>query len=189
MTFAEGPCVQAALADTVVRTDDFRDETRWPQYAPAVSEIGVLSGLSFKLYTSDRTAGALNLFGFQPNAWTAEDETVGSVWPPTPPPPSSPSLEQQHLHAALLSRDRIGQAKGIIMERFNVDAVRAFQMLRQLSQEGDVKLVELRRTGHRHVRLARRGGPPRTGRGGPDSPAATTRRRWSNRSTARRRDG
>jgi hypothetical protein len=34
MTFGEGPCVQAALADTVVRTDDFRADTRWPQYSP-----------------------------------------------------------------------------------------------------------------------------------------------------------
>jgi GAF domain-containing protein len=79
MTFQEGPCVQAALADTVVRTDDFREETRWPQYSPAVVEIGVLSGLSFKLYTADRTAGALNLFGFRPNTWNSDAETVGTI--------------------------------------------------------------------------------------------------------------
>ena len=48
MTFGEGPCVQAALADIVVRTNDFRTEARWPRYSPAVVEAGVLSGLSFK---------------------------------------------------------------------------------------------------------------------------------------------
>lgn len=42
MTFEEGPCVQAALADTVVRTDDFRLETRWPQYSPAVVELSLI---------------------------------------------------------------------------------------------------------------------------------------------------
>ena len=71
----KGPCVQAALDDLIVRTEDFRTEERWPQYSPAAVELGVLSGLSFKLYTADRTAGALNLFAFKPNAFDGEDET------------------------------------------------------------------------------------------------------------------
>ena len=143
MTFDEGPCMQAALVDTIVRTDDFRTETRWPQYSPAVVEIGVLSGLSFKLYTADRSAGALNLFGFQPTTWDAEAESVGSVLAAHAAAAIIATLQEQQLHAALLTRDRIGQAKGIIMERYGVDSVRAFQMLRQLSQEGNIKLIEV----------------------------------------------
>src|SRR5262245_39791320 len=69
MTFNEGPCVEAALDEVIVRTDDFRSEQRWKKYSPAVVEIGVMSGLSVKLYTADRTAGALNLFSFNPNAF------------------------------------------------------------------------------------------------------------------------
>jgi len=141
VTFQEGPCVQAALADTVVRTDDFRLETRWPQYSPAVVEIGVLSGLSFKLYTSDRTAGALNLFGFQPNVWRGEAETIGVVLAAHAAAAILASQEGQQLEAALSTRDRIGQAKGIIMERYKVSDVQAFEMLRQVSQESNTKLV------------------------------------------------
>ena len=63
MTYGEGPCVEAALDEVIVRTDDFRTEERWPKYSPEVVRLGVLSGLSFKLYTANRTAGALNLFG------------------------------------------------------------------------------------------------------------------------------
>jgi hypothetical protein len=37
--------------------------------------------------------------------------------------------------SALASRDVIGQAKGMIMERLSVDAVGAFQMLTRLSQQ------------------------------------------------------
>ncbi|MBJ7337483.1 GAF and ANTAR domain-containing protein [Mycolicibacterium sp.] len=143
MTFDEGPCVQAALADTVVRTDDFRDETRWPRYSPAVVEIGVLSGMSFKLYTADRTAGALNLFGFQPRRWDVEAETVGTVLAAHAAAAIVATQEERQLNAALLSRDRIGQAKGIIMARFGVDSVRSFEMLRQLSQETNTKLADL----------------------------------------------
>ncbi|MCV7168588.1 GAF and ANTAR domain-containing protein [Mycobacterium manitobense] len=143
MTFEEGPCVQAALDDVIVRTDDFREESRWPQYSKAVVEIGVLSGLSFKLYTADRTAGALNLFGFEPNRWDGEAETIGTVLAAHAAAAILASRQGQQLESALSTRDRIGQAKGIVMERYDVDDVQAFEMLRRLSQESNTKLIDI----------------------------------------------
>jgi GAF domain-containing protein len=143
MTFDEGPCVQAALDELIVRTDDFRAERRWPRYASAAVEIGVLSGLSFKLYTADRTAGALNLFAFKPNAFDAEDETTGVVLAAHAAAAILASRQGEQLESALSTRDRIGQAKGIIMERFGVDDVQAFEMLRRLSQDGNTRLIEV----------------------------------------------
>ncbi|MCZ8377848.1 GAF and ANTAR domain-containing protein [Mycobacterium sp. CPCC 205372] len=143
MTFEEGPCVQAALDDVIVRTDDFREESRWPKYSEAVVEIGVLSGLSFKLYTADRTAGALNLFGFEPNRWDGEAETIGTVLAAHAAAAILASRQGQQLESALSTRDRIGQAKGIIMERYDVDDVQAFEMLRRLSQESNTKLTDI----------------------------------------------
>jgi GAF domain-containing protein len=141
--YGEGPCVEAALDETIVRTDDFRTEKRWPQYSPAVVELGVLSGLSFKLYTADRTAGALNLFAFEPNAFDGEAETIGTVLAAHAAAAILASREGEELQSALSTRDRIGQAKGIIMERFGVDDVRAFEMLRRLSQDSNTRLVEI----------------------------------------------
>lgn len=143
MTFQEGPCMQAALADTVVRTDDFREETRWPSYSKAAADIGVLSGLSFKLYTADRTAGALNLFGFQSGAWDGEAETIGTVLAAHAAAALLAGKHTEQLTSALTTRDRIGQAKGIIMERYQVDDVQAFEMLRRLSQDSNTKLVDV----------------------------------------------
>ncbi|MGX9787967.1 GAF and ANTAR domain-containing protein [Mycobacterium sp. MMS18-G62] len=143
VTFNEGPCMQAALDDTIVRTDDFRNESRWPAYSQAVVEIGVLSGLSFKLYTAERTAGALNLFGFTPNVWNAEAETIGSVLAAHAAAAILASRQGEQLESALSTRDRIGQAKGIIMERYGVDDVRAFEMLRQLSQDSNTRLIDI----------------------------------------------
>ncbi|OBK92518.1 histidine kinase [Mycobacterium asiaticum] len=151
----EGPCAQAALADTIVRTDDFRSETRWPSYAPAAVELGVLSGLSFKLFTAERTAGALNLFAFQPHAFDAEAETVGAVLAAHAAAAIMAGRHDEQMQAALASRDRIGQAKGIIMERYGVDEVRAFEMLRVLSQEGNDKLVDI---AHRVIETRGEGG-------------------------------
>jgi GAF domain-containing protein len=143
MRFGEGPCLQAALEDTIVRTDDFRDEQRWPKYSPAVVELGILSGLSFKLFTGDRTAGALNLFGHEPVTWDVDAETTGSVLAAHAAAALVAHRQEIELQTALLSRDRIGQAKGIIMERYHIDDVRAFEMLRRLSQESNTKLTEL----------------------------------------------
>jgi GAF domain-containing protein len=143
MKYNEGPCVEAALDETIVRTDDFREEPRWPRYSAAVVEIGVLSGLSFKLYTSTRTAGALNLFAFKPNAFDAKDETIGVVLAAHAAAAILASRQGEQLESALSTRDRIGQAKGIIMERYGVNDIQAFDMLRRLSQEGNTKLIDI----------------------------------------------
>lgn len=137
--FGEGPCAQVALQETIVRADDLRSETRWPRYAPAAVQLGVLSGQSFKLYT----AGALNMFAFEAGVWDTEAETIGSVLAAYAAAAILTERHGEHMQWALSSRDRIGQAKGIIMERYGVDDVRAFDMLRLLSQEKQTKLVEI----------------------------------------------
>jgi hypothetical protein len=138
--FDEGPCARAAVRDTVVRSDDLRRESRWPRYAPAAVQLGVLGSLSFKLYTADRTAGALDVFSYRADAWDSEAETVGAVLAAHAATAILAERRGEHLQTALSTRDRIGQAKGIIMERHGVDDVRAFALLRQLSKETQTKL-------------------------------------------------
>ena len=53
------------------------------------------------------------------------------------------SQATEQMHRAIASRDLIGQAKGIIMERFRVDAVQAFALLTRLSQESNTKLLDV----------------------------------------------
>lgn len=139
--YGSGPCVDAAIDELIVRTDDFETEQRWPDYSKAVRETGVRSGLSFKLYTGDRTAGALNLFSMRPHAFDGESEAIGSVLAAHAAAAILASRHGEQLQSALTTRDTIGQAKGIIMERYKVDAVRAFEMLRELSQSMNVRLA------------------------------------------------
>ena len=143
MKYREGPCLQAALGELHVRSDDLRTEERWPKYAAAAVEFGVLSALSFKLYTSAQTAGALNLFASKANAFDAEAETVGAVLAAHGAAAILASRQSEQLESALSTRDRIGQAKGIIMERYNLDDVAAFDMLRRLSQDSNTRLVSV----------------------------------------------
>ena len=141
--FNEGPCLDAAVNDLVVRTEDFQAEARWPRYSRAVCELGVRSSISFKLYTGDRTAGALNVFSQRPHSFDADSEIIGSILAAHAAAAILASRDSQQLQAALLSRDLIGQAKGILMERFKVDAIGAFDMLRKLSQQMNVRLAEV----------------------------------------------
>lgn len=143
ITLDEGPCLSAATDELFVQIDDFRAEGRWPAYSSAVAKIGVLSSLSFKLYTSDHNAGALNLFGFQPREWDEESLTIGSVLAAHAAAALLASRHTDQLHSAVASRDRIGQAKGIVMERFAVDDVQAFELMRRLSQENNTKLTNI----------------------------------------------
>jgi len=53
------------------------------------------------------------------------------------------TTEVEHLERALASRDVIGQAKGILMERFKITADEAFEMLLTASQHANRKLSTL----------------------------------------------
>ncbi len=143
--YHEGPCLDAAEDELMLRTDDFTKEPRWPNFSRAVSEIGVRSCLSYKLYAGDRSAGALNVFGLRPNVFNAESEAIGSVLGAHAAAAIMASRHGEELRSALNSRDVIGQAKGILMERFDVDAMRAFDMLRELSQIMNIRLAEIAR--------------------------------------------
>ena len=74
-----GPCVEAATNELIVRTEDFENETRWPEYSREVCKLGVRSSISFKLYTGERTAGALNVFSRKPHSFDTDAEVIGSI--------------------------------------------------------------------------------------------------------------
>ena len=90
-----------------------------------------------------RLSGPLNLFGFEPKLWDTDAETTGMVLAAHAAAAILASREGDQLQSALSTRDRIGQAKGIIMERFKIDDVQAFGMLRQLSQDTNTKLIDI----------------------------------------------
>ena len=81
----QGPCMDAAGADLIVRAADLGEETRWSRFCPEAMAAGVRSVLSFQLFTHGADRGALNMFGFHPCAFTPEAETVGAMLAATPP--------------------------------------------------------------------------------------------------------
>ena len=49
----------------------------------------------------------------------------------------------EEFRSALATRDLIGQAKGMIMERYHVDAIQAFELLKYFSQHSNTKLDDV----------------------------------------------
>ena len=112
--------------------------------APEVVELGVLSALSFKLYTADRTAGALNLFALQAQAfgrrgrdhrrWSSRRTRRRRSWPAA----RVSSCSRRCRRGTASARPRASS-----WSDSRVDDVRAFEMLRQLSQDSNTKLIDV----------------------------------------------
>ncbi|BBZ09081.1 hypothetical protein MDOR_32500 [Mycolicibacterium doricum] len=141
--FREGPCLDAAIDDVVSISNDLSEDQRWPRFAKSAVTAGVHSILSFRLYTHDARRGALNLFGRKRDVFTAEAETLGAMLATQAAIALIVEDKELHFRSALASRDIIGQAKGMIMERFDVDSLQAFELLKKLSQESNRRLVEI----------------------------------------------
>jgi transcriptional regulator with GAF, ATPase, and Fis domain len=139
--FGEGPCLDAAVGDSVVLCNDLREEARWPNFAEAAVAAGIHSMMSFQLYTDKSRKGALNLFGRAPDVFNPEKEAVAAMLATHAAIALIADDERLQFKSALASRDVIGQAKGMIMERFDVDAVQAFELLKRLSQSSNTRLV------------------------------------------------
>ena len=101
--------------------------------------------MSFQLYTHNARMGALNLFGIEPDVFTLEMEAVGAMLATHAATALIADDERLQFQSALASRDTIGQAKGILMERYGVDDRTAFAMLVKISQESHIRLHEVGR--------------------------------------------
>lgn len=99
--------------------------------------------LSFQLFTSADTLGALNLYSRRPEAFDEEDLSAGLMLAAHAAVALAESQHAEQLRTAALNRTIIGQAQGILMERFSLTGDRAFTVLRRVSQDRNVKLHEV----------------------------------------------
>ncbi len=89
------------------------------------------------------SASALNVYAEQPNVFDEASRSIGLVFAAHSSVAWNSARRDEQFKNALASRDMIGQAKGMIMERYGVDAVQAFELLRKLSQDSNVPLIKV----------------------------------------------
>jgi GAF domain-containing protein len=154
----EGPCLEAIRTDGTGfawSADLASDGDHWPKFGPRAAGLGLGSVLGVGLFPGGEQPrlGALNIYSTRPHGFDDADRNIAlllashaSVALARARDATAARLEATQLTAALQSRDVIGQAKGILMERRGLDAGQAFDVLRSASQDLNVKLTEIAAT-------------------------------------------
>jgi hypothetical protein len=152
----QGPCVTVATQggkerDAVIRVPDTSRDERWPKFSRFAYEAGIGSLSSFTL-SVDGTIGALNLYAGPTSAFGEGDERAGILFAAYSATliTVTAAFQQkrravEQLYEALDTRDVIGRAKGMLMEREEIGDEQAFDVLRRLSQQLNIKLRDLAR--------------------------------------------
>ena len=140
----EGPCVDTLSDAPVVVAPRIRDSDRWPRYVPKAVEAGLKAQLAVKLYLdSTGTIGGLNMYSTQSEEIQPDAESMADLFAAHAAIALGHAEQRQQLNEALHSRKLIGQALGILMERYQLSEDRAFAFLVRASSHGNVKLRDV----------------------------------------------
>ncbi|WP_091367038.1 GAF and ANTAR domain-containing protein [Geodermatophilus telluris] len=137
----EGPCLAAVAGRTLVRVEDLRTDGRWPRWAAAAVDLGLVSCASAPLVAGDRALGALKVYRGGAGGFTAHDARVLTL------SAAQAALLVTHVTArerarrasddlrrAVAARDVVSTAKGVLMARHGIGEETALAML--LSRSG-----------------------------------------------------
>jgi hypothetical protein len=149
-----GPGPEAMQSENPVYVPGLAESRRWPVLAATAGQLGVASAVCYGLFLHRpahwSALGVFTLYGTAPDAFTDEDQEFASmlavyvaVAVAMAQRRDEVDRREAALHRALSTRDVIGQAKGILMERQKLSAGEAFDLLRRVSQRLNRKLAEV----------------------------------------------
>lgn len=141
----EGPCVDAILSKgpSVVIVNNIRHDQRWPHYVPRALEYGLTAQMGLQLAEDGHVYGGLNLYSTSTPTIDPDVEHIAELLAAHAAVALGRSRREADLTAAMVTRSLIGQATGILMERYELDSDRAFGYLIRLSQQSNTKLRDL----------------------------------------------
>ncbi|MGW7680926.1 GAF and ANTAR domain-containing protein [Kribbella sp. NPDC054772] len=138
-----GPLVESIRERRTILVRDTAAETRWPAWCAKVLSLGVHSVLDIPLTTASGTVGVLGLYSASADAFDADDEAIAQILARHASVAVASARTEENLARAVDSRRLVGEAMGILMERYGVDGDRAFAILRRYSQVTNTKLREV----------------------------------------------
>ena len=142
INMGEGPCLQVLMEGnpTTFVVGDTKGDRRFPQWGPGAASLGLRSSISAVLETEDKRFGSLNVYSSQPHAFDRDDLAVIDIFSRRASMAMAVADDHLGMTKALDTRKLIGQAQGILMERFDIDGDRAFEFLVRQSQSQNLKL-------------------------------------------------
>lgn len=145
----EGPCLDTMSGAGAMYASDLGTDSRYPRFGPAARAAGIGSVVAYQLRV-DHADGALNLYARLPDAFGVHDRDKALILATVAATALTVAADrrnaQQHsdnLMHALASREVIGQAQGILIERQRITADQAFDILRRASQHLNRKLRDV----------------------------------------------
>jgi hypothetical protein len=141
----DGPSVEAACRRTTIGVVDSCAEERWPAFTAQACAWGVRSVLCLPLDARDRDEDrySLNVYSGRVAAFEGYAQEVAQLFSMHAHLAVRHAAQTDQLHAAIASRDVIGQAKGILMQRYKITADQAFSVLKHASAETHTKLRDV----------------------------------------------
>lgn len=147
--FDQGPSLQAAESAAIVYVADLHTETRWPRWVQHSIDTGVRSVLSLGLEIDDGVTGALTVYATEPHAFpdsVASPRGLAGYAKAALKTMHRLDLQAdqvRHLHASMVHREVIEQAKGIIMGERRCSPDEAFAVLVKMSQNSNRKVRDI----------------------------------------------
>lgn len=135
----EGPCYEVVNGASVVLSNDMAREERWPRFGPKAADLGVASHLALVLVAEHGRRASLNLYSKRRNSFDGNVE-LADLFASQAALVLGLADTIEHLDRALGTREIIGQAVGVLMERHDLDHAAAFAYLVRSSQDGNLKL-------------------------------------------------
>ncbi len=135
-----GPDLELGQQEEWLVVVDTHDCPRWPEWAASASALGLRSLLAVRLRTRDTTVGTLNLYADTPGAFSDDDVAVAHIFARHAAVALASARNLQNLWEAVDARKAVGQAQGILMERFKLSPEQAMSVLLRYSQDGNLKL-------------------------------------------------
>lgn len=139
----EGPGLQVLLGGGTVRIEDLGCDQRWPRFGDLAARLGLRSMLGCELSTDRRRLGALCVYGERPGMFPAEAEELAVVYAAHASLVLDSVRVESELTEAVESRQIIGQAVGILVERHRITTDQAFDMLVRASKNRNIKIRDL----------------------------------------------
>jgi GAF domain-containing protein len=136
---AEGPCYDGVTGNAVTVCGDLHSDPRYPGYGGRASAVGIRSQAGLRIFESKRTLGGLNLYSRSVGA-LADVAFLAELFSEHARSAVAYASQIDGLRDAITSRQVIGQAVGIVMERFQLSEERAFAFLTRVSNDRNVKL-------------------------------------------------
>jgi hypothetical protein len=139
----DGPALYINGVHETIRIDDLSAELRWPAFAARALDVGVRSMLVCELPAIRGAVGVLSLYSSRRRAFSPAGELVAPVFASRAAIAIAHADQVHNLRRAIGSRQVIGQAVGILMERHRLSADDAFERLVMVSQSAHVKLRDV----------------------------------------------